>query len=77
MRPCSHLFPFVQGLPGSLPWGMIMTFLNDYFQQQYGLTPGVSGRKKKEWKGYGAGWERGHRSKLPHLLKGFHLVSYF
>lgn len=31
-----------QGLPGSLPWGMFMTFLNDYFQQQYGISAGVS-----------------------------------
>ena len=31
----------LQGLPGSLPWGMFMTFLNDYFQQQYGISAGV------------------------------------
>jgi len=28
---------FLQGVPGSLPWGMIMVFLNDYLAQDQGL----------------------------------------
>ena len=36
------LLLLLQGLPGSLPWGMFTTFLNDYYQTQYGLSVGVS-----------------------------------
>ncbi len=32
----------MQGLPGSIPWGMFMTFLNDFFQQQYGISTAVA-----------------------------------
>ncbi len=35
--------PSLQGLPGCLPWGMILTFLNDFFSQDKGLSVVVRG----------------------------------
>ena len=33
--------PF-QGLPGCLPWGMFLTFFNDFLSQQKGLSVPVA-----------------------------------
>ncbi|KAG1670543.1 hypothetical protein FOA52_015408 [Chlamydomonas sp. UWO 241] len=38
----SNILIFAQGLPGSIPWGMIMTFLNDYLQLEDGLSPAAA-----------------------------------
>lgn len=32
------LLIFLQGIPGCLPWGMVYTFLNDYFSNDRGLS---------------------------------------
>ncbi|KAK9838287.1 hypothetical protein WJX81_002411 [Elliptochloris bilobata] len=37
-RTRSNLAVVLQGLPGSLPWGVLITFLNDFLSQQKGLT---------------------------------------
>lgn len=37
-RTRSNLAVVLQGLPGSLPWGVLITFLNDFLAQQKGLT---------------------------------------
>ena len=37
-RTRSNLAVVLQGLPGSLPWGVLVTFLNDFLSQQKGLT---------------------------------------
>ena len=37
LRIGSNAVVFLQGVPGSLPWGMIMVFLNDYLAQDQGL----------------------------------------
>ena len=31
-----------QGLPGCLPWGMFLTFFNDFLSQQKGLSVPVA-----------------------------------
>lgn len=28
----------LQGMPGSLPWGVLLTFLNDFLSQKKGLS---------------------------------------
>ena len=35
---CMHM----QGLPGCLPWGMFLTFFNDFLSQQKGLSVPVA-----------------------------------
>ncbi|GAX82743.1 hypothetical protein CEUSTIGMA_g10169.t1 [Chlamydomonas eustigma] len=42
MRVPSNWLIVMQGLPGSLPWGMFMTFLNDFFQTRHGVSTGVA-----------------------------------
>ena len=37
-RTWSNYFVVLQGLPGSLPWGVLLTFLNDYLSHDKGLT---------------------------------------
>ena len=37
-RTRSNLAVVLQGLPGSLPWGVLITFLNDFLSQQKGLS---------------------------------------
>ena len=32
----------LQGLPGCLPWGMFLTFFNDFLSQQKGLSVPVA-----------------------------------
>ncbi len=32
------MFAVAQGLPGSLPWGVLLTFLNDFLSQHKGMT---------------------------------------
>jgi predicted MFS family arabinose efflux permease len=34
----TNLYAIGQGLPGCLPWGMLLTFLNDYLAQEKGLA---------------------------------------
>ena len=34
----STVFAVAQGLPGSLPWGVLLTFLNDFLSQHKGMT---------------------------------------
>jgi predicted MFS family arabinose efflux permease len=34
----SAVIIFLQGLPGCVPWGMIYTFLNDYFSEDRGMS---------------------------------------
>ena len=31
-----------QGLPGSLPWGVLLTYLNDFLAEDQGLSVGVA-----------------------------------
>ena len=33
---------WLQGLPGCLPWGMFLTFFNDFLSQQKGLSVPVA-----------------------------------
>jgi len=33
LRSPSNLLIICQGLPGCLPWGMLLTFMNDYLAQ--------------------------------------------
>jgi hypothetical protein len=37
-RSRSSLCAVLQGMPGSLPWGVLLTFLNDFLSQQKGMT---------------------------------------
>lgn len=37
-RSRSTLGAVLQGMPGSLPWGVLLTFLNDFLSQQKGLS---------------------------------------
>lgn len=34
----STVFAVLQGLPGSLPWGVLLTFLNDFLSQHKGMS---------------------------------------
>ena len=34
----STLGAVMQGMPGSLPWGVLLTFLNDFLSQRKGLS---------------------------------------
>jgi len=34
----TNVYAIGQGLPGCLPWGMLLTFLNDYLAQEKGLA---------------------------------------
>lgn len=34
----STLGAVLQGMPGSLPWGVLLTFLNDFLSQRKGLS---------------------------------------
>lgn len=38
----SNWLIFVQGLPGSLPWGMFISFFNDYIQIKNDFSPGLA-----------------------------------
>jgi len=38
LRIKTNLLAIGQGLPGCLPWGMLLTFLNDYLAQNKGLS---------------------------------------
>lgn len=38
LRTRSNLCCIGQGLPGSLPWGVILTYLNDFFVQEQRLS---------------------------------------
>lgn len=38
LRIRTNLLAIGQGLPGCLPWGMLLTFLNDYLAQDKGLS---------------------------------------
>lgn len=38
LRSRSSMCAVLQGLPGSLPWGCLLTFLNDFLSQQKGMT---------------------------------------
>ncbi len=38
LRCPSNVLVIGQGLPGSLPWGMILTFFNDFLSQNKGFT---------------------------------------
>ena len=38
VRIPTNILVISQGLPGCLPWGMLLTFLNDYLAQDKGLT---------------------------------------
>jgi MFS family permease len=38
LRTPSALLVFLQGIPGCLPWGMVYTFLNDYFSNDRGMS---------------------------------------
>ncbi len=38
LRVRTNLLVILQGLPGCLPWGMLLTFLNDYLAQDRGLS---------------------------------------
>ena len=38
VRIPTNVFVILQGLFGCLPWGMILTFLNDYLAQNKGLS---------------------------------------
>jgi hypothetical protein len=33
-----YSFPAMQGLPGCLPWGMLLVFFNDFLAQQKGFS---------------------------------------
>lgn len=48
-----RLPPAAQGLFGCLPWGMLLTFLNDYLSQNKGLTvptaTAVRGQRLCSW----------------------------
>lgn len=34
----TNVYVFVQGLPGCLPWGVLLTYLTDFLAQNKGLT---------------------------------------
>ena len=34
----TNLYVFIQGLPGCLPWGVLLTYLTDYLAQNKGMT---------------------------------------
>lgn len=38
----SNLCVILQGLPGSLPWGVLLTFLNDYLYKAQHLSIGIA-----------------------------------
>lgn len=38
LRAPSNWLCICQGLPGSLPWGVVLTYLNDYLSQQRGFS---------------------------------------
>ncbi|KAG2490341.1 hypothetical protein HYH03_011288 [Edaphochlamys debaryana] len=38
LRCPSNALVIAQGLPGSLPWGMVLTYFNDFLHQQKGFT---------------------------------------
>ncbi|KAG2447464.1 hypothetical protein HYH02_007785 [Chlamydomonas schloesseri] len=38
LRCPSNALVIAQGLPGSLPWGMVLTYFNDFMSQQKGFT---------------------------------------
>ena len=38
----SNLCCIGQGLPGSLPWGVILTYLNDYLVQEQRLNESIA-----------------------------------
>ena len=38
MRIPTNLYIFIQGLPGCLPWGVLLTYLTDYLAQNKGLS---------------------------------------
>ena len=42
VRTPSNLCCIGQGLPGSLPWGVILTYLNDYLAQEQQLNINVA-----------------------------------
>jgi hypothetical protein len=37
-RSGSTLGAVLQGMPGSLPWGVLLTFLNDFLSQRKGMS---------------------------------------
>lgn len=43
LRCPSNALVIAQGLPGSLPWGMVLTYFNDFMSQQKGFTVQVRG----------------------------------
>lgn len=42
LRIPTNALVIAQGLPGCLPWGMLLTFLNDYLSQDRGLSVGAA-----------------------------------
>ena len=38
----SNICVIMQGLPGSLPWGVLLTFLNDFLARDQHLSIGVA-----------------------------------
>lgn len=50
LRCPSNVLVVLQGLPGSLPWGMVLTYFNDFLAQQKGFTVQV---RTHMWYGFG------------------------
>ena len=38
----SNIFVILQGLPGSLPWGVLLTFMNDFLAREQKLSVAIA-----------------------------------